>query len=261
MLQHNTDFVVIISNELKGVNLLRIGICETDSEYLSYLSQLLSQIRSIHGAKIIPSPNPKWLISDLSFHSEAFDILLIHREMSEEDGTYVAREAVRMNPACQVVLISDNNCILDEDYDIMNLFLLPKELVPSRLVTVIDKAVGIIQKQNEHYFYVRSNREKLFLPCSAVFYMEKVLRKTELVTSNKRYTTYQTPVELSAIANTDAFVQCHRSYYVNLKHIHSISAYEITLWNEVHLPIGSTYSKTLLEQYEQYYTELLAKKA
>lgn len=236
---------------------MRIGICESDSEYLSYLSGLLSQIRSIKGAAVIPYLNSRWFVSDLSLRVEAFDILLISREMEGYNGAYVAREAVRINPSCQVILISDLNCILDEDYDIAQLFLLPKEHVPLRLVTVIDRAVKLIQQKNERYFFVQANREKLLLPCSRVLYMEKMLRKTELVTSENRVSTYQIPSELLENAKAENFVQCHRSYFVNLANIYSIGTTEITLLNGDHLPIGNTYAKKLVEQYERYCSCLL----
>lgn len=237
---------------------MRIGICEPDAEYLDFLSRLLRQIRSINGATVVPYINSRWFVSDLSLRMEAFDILLVRREMDEYNGAFVAREAVRINPASQVILISDNNCILDEDYDIAHLFFLPKEHVPLRLVTVVDRAVSIIQKRNERYFGVQVNREKLRIPCSTVLYMEKMLRKTELVTAEKRYSTYQSPNELLDTAKTDIFVQCHRSYYVNLTQIYSIGPLEITIYNGAHLPIGNTYAKMLLEQYERYCSRLLS---
>lgn len=236
---------------------MRIGICEPNAEYMNYLMGLLSQIRSINGAAIIPYLNSKWFVSDLSLHVEAFDILLVKREMEGYNGAYVAREAVRINPSCQVILISDFNRILDEDYDVAQLFLLPKEHVPLRLVTVIDRAVKLIQQKNEHYFYVLANREKIRIPCSKVLYMEKMLRKTELVTSDNRISTYQTPSELIQNANAESFVQCHRSFFVNLDNIFSIATNEITLLSGEHLPVGSTFSKNLTEQYESYCSRLL----
>ena len=236
---------------------MRIGICVSSSEYMNYLTGLLSQIRSINGAAIIPYLNSKWFVADLSLRVEAFDILLITREMDGYNGAYVAREAVRINPSCQVILICEFNRILDEDYDIAQMFLLPKEHVPLRLVTVIDRAVKLLHQKNEHYFYVQANREKMLIPCSKVLYMEKMLRETELITTDNRIGTYQIPSELIENANTENFVQCHRSFFVNLENIFSIGTSEITLLNGEHLPIGSTFSKRLIEQYESYCACLL----
>lgn len=137
------------------------------------------------------------------------------------------------------------------------MFLLPKEHVPLRLVTVIDRAVKLLRQKNEHYFYIQANREKILIPCSRVLYMEKMLRKTELITSDNRIGTYQIPSELIENANTANFVQCHRSFYVNLENIYSIGTSEIALLSGEHLPIGSTYSKHLVEQYENYCACLL----
>lgn len=110
---------------------------------------------------------------------------------------------------------------------------------------------------HEHYFYVQANREKMLIPCSKVLYMEKMLRKTELITTDNRIGTYQIPSELIENANTENFVQCHRSFFVNLENIFSIGTSEITLLSGEHLPIGSTFSKRLIEQYESYCACLL----
>lgn len=126
-----------------------------------------------------------------------------------------------------------------------------------RLVTVIDRAVKLIQQKNEHYFYIQANREKILIPCSKVLYMEKMLRKTELITSDKRISTYQAPSELIENANTEIFVQCHRSFFVNLENIYSVGTNEITLLNGDRLPIGNTFSKGLVEQYDSFCACLL----
>lgn len=250
---HNADY----ATTMQGVIALRIGICEPDHDYLAYLSRLLNQIHSIYRATVIPYINPNWLVSDLSLRIEAFDILIINRDIEGYNGAYVAREAVRINPSCQVVLISNQNCVMDEDYEIAQHTLLPKEHVPLRLVTVIDRAVKIIHQRNERYFFVQANREKLLIPCSSVLYMEKMLRKTELVTLDKRISTYQIPSDLLESSKAENFVQCHRSYYVNLENIYSLGTTEIVLNNGDRLPIGKTFSQKITEQFERYCSCLL----
>lgn len=246
----------IIGYARKEGNVLRVGVCDSDREYLTFLTGLLRQIPVIHEATIIPYLNPKWFVSDLSLQIEAFDLLIISRHVTGYNGAYIAREASRINPACQVILISQENRILDEDYDIDHLFLLPREHVPLRLITVVERAVKIIRKRNERYFFVQVNREKLYIPSSSVLYMEKMLRKTELVTVCGRISTYQIPGELIEAAQAEDFVQCHRSFHVNLANIYSISASEIKLQNGVTLPIGNTYARNVTERYDQFCSKL-----
>ena len=86
--------------------------------------------------------------------------------------------------------------------------------------------------------------------------MEKMLRKTELVTVCGRISTYQIPGELIEAAQAEDFVQCHRSFHVNLANIYSISSSEIKLQNGVTLPIGNTYARNVTERYDQFCSKL-----
>lgn len=237
---------------------MKIAICDVDKSYLSYISVLLRQIRAIQNAEIIPYTNPRWCVSDLVSSKAIFDIVVLNRELGEYNGSMISSEIARIMPQCHIILITEENCIKDEDYDVRQMTILPKEHVPMRLVTVVERIAHTIYSLRESFFLVQSNRERIFLNCSSVYWMEKVLRKTEIVYKDTRISTYQTLSELLEQSQAECFAQCHRSIYVNLQNVFMIGTSEITMTNGARLPIGKTHKKDLVEAYDQYCRKLLS---
>lgn len=240
---------------------MRIGICDHTAEYVQWLTGLLSQIRKINNCTIIPYHEPRWLLDDIRTHAESFDLLLISKELKQLDYVDLILEVSELLPKCQIILYSEENCIDDRMYLIPKGVLLPKEHVPLRLITVVERLLTSLQQECEHYISIVANREHILLPCSRILYMEKVLRKTMIVTPTNILETYQIPSDLISESGTSDFVQCHRSYYINLTHLFSVGNKFITLDNSAVLPIGNTFSDSFHNAYTNYCSRLIHKSA
>lgn len=222
------------------------------------LKRLLGQIRVVKNADIITYVDPEWLISDVALHEQAFDILIINRSLGQHSGVSIAKEILRLNPFCQLILVTNDNRVDNNDYEAGHAFFLPKELVPTRLVTVIEQAARILERRHEQYLQVTANRERLLLPCSEVYYLERILRKTSIVLTEEAVETYQSPLELLETSGCDYFVQCHRGFYVNMNKIFRISQSSLRLINRKEIPIGSTFSQAMTTAYANYCRRLLS---
>ena len=247
-----------IKRVCEGVILIRIGICDPNAEYIAFLTRLLGQIRAVKNADIITYVDPEWLISDVALHEQAFDILIINRSLGRHSGVSIAKEILRLNPFCQLILVTNDNRVDNNDYEAGHAFFLPKDLVPTRLVTVIEQAARIIEQRHEQYLQVTANRERLLLPCSEVFYLERILRKTAIVLAAETVETYQSPQELLETVDNNCFVQCHRSFYVNMNKIFRIGQSNLHLVNREEIPIGSTFAQTMTAAYDSYCRRLLS---
>lgn len=71
----------------------------------------------------------------------------------------------------------------------MNPRILPK-FVPLYLVTAIQKSVVNLAAM-EHSFVVTANSEKIYVPCRDVLYLERIQRKTHIVTKDDTIETYR----------------------------------------------------------------------
>lgn len=236
---------------------MRIAVCETQADYINYICRLLKQIREVSFATVATYTDPEWMISDVFLRTEAFDIAIISRELGTHNGVFIANEMTKKNNACQIVLISEKNCILPEYYDMNHACILPKEYVPLHLVTAIQKSVGNLSAMEHSFFMVTANSEKIYVPCRDVLYLERVQRKTHIVTREDTIETYQLPQDMiDSVCGLD-FVQCHRSIYVNLRKMTRYQANEFTLERGIKIPIGRQYALQVKEAIRRFENGLM----
>jgi DNA-binding LytR/AlgR family response regulator len=236
---------------------MRIAVCETQAEYIDYICKLLKQIREVSFATVATYTDPEWMISDVLLRTEAFDIAIISRELGTHNGVFIAREIVKKNASCQIVLISEKNRILPEYYEMNHACILPKEFVPLYLVTAIQKSVVNLSSMEHSFFVVASNSEKIFVPCRDVLYLERIQRKTHIVTKDDTIETYQLPQDIIGSVRGLDFVQCHRSIFVNLRKVTRYQANEFTLEQNIKLPIGRQYALQMKEALRRFESGLM----
>lgn len=231
---------------------MRIGICDNDKTYLQWLIGLLRQIREVSESVIVSYQEAGWLLDDIESHREHFDILIINRELKRTSTIDILLRIADADPICRIIILNDDNSIDEDLYQLSKGILLPKEHVPLHLVTVIQRSISSLLKESDTLLSVICKREHIFLPCSQVLYMEKLLRKTIVVTEHQLIETYQSPRELIQQALPSVFSQCHRSYYINMHKIYSVTNSHVKLYNSTVLPIGNTFSDTFQQEFKDF---------
>ena len=237
---------------------IRIGICVANAARLSLLTRLIRQVRAVAGADLVPYTEPEWLISDVVRREQAFDVLLIQRELGRHSGASIAKEVLRLNPRSRIVLLSEENRVDADDYEIGEFSLLPMEHVALRMVTVLEQAARFHEKAGERYMLAVVRREKLLLPCSEILYLERIQRKTAVVLPGETVETYQTPQELLESGGTGSFVQCHRSIWVNMDRVFRFGQTRVILQGGTELPVGAMYAQSAEARWEERCRELLS---
>lgn len=237
---------------------MRIGICDSDWRYVRWLTGLVRQIDCVRESLIVPYCKPSWLVEDVCSNAESFDILIISRKLETESGVDTILKVRARNPHCMAILLSEDNIVIPEMYRLSHSVLLPKELVPLHLITVVNRLAASLERKRERYVHLIAGREHRIIPCSQILYMEKILRKTLVVTKTCSFETYQPPKELLEQSGTTVFVQCHRSYYVNLQNVHTLCSSQIQMINGSSIPVGNTFVEALHSAYSGYCTDLLS---
>lgn len=237
---------------------MRIGICDTDQTYVKWIAGLVRQIGCAKDSAIIPYCKAGWLIEDVYSCAEAFDLLIISQRQERMSGVEVVLQVCKVNPQCRVILLTEKNAVDPDIYRLAHGVLLPKEHVPLHLITVVNRLAESLQRQHEQYIRLVCDRERRIIPCSQIQYMERVLRKTVVVTNARNYETYQSPKELLEAGGCTTFIQCHRSFYVNLFNVETICSTHIKLTEEYVIPVGSTYSDAVRSAYDNYCTRLVS---
>lgn len=237
---------------------MRIAICETYIPYLNYIIRLLKQIREVESSTIVSYVDPDWILSDLSARTEAFDIAIVNKDFGNQQGIHIAQNIAQRFSYCQIIIVSEVNTIFPEYYEVNSAYLLPKEHMPNHLVTVIQKAYRNLEKLDNSLLLVISNNDKILIPLVDILYLERVLRKTQIVLRNEVLETYQTPQQLLNKEIAWRFLQCHRSIYVNIKKICKLRATELILKENISIPIGRAFAPEVKNKFQNIINEIQA---
>jgi DNA-binding LytR/AlgR family response regulator len=231
---------------------MRIAICDSDIDCINYIIRMLKQIRELENTVVTSYVDSSWLISDVRKREEAFDILIINTRIKGIDGIQLAKNILEYNATCQIIFISDTSELIPECYQVDHVYLLSRGKLPYYLYTAIQKAIQIIGSLDEKYISVTMNKAKILIPCNDILYFERVQRQTIIVLGKQRYTTYQTPSELINQVGQERFIQCHRSFHMNIKKVLGYNKNEFILMNDILIPIGRQFNRKSKEVYSEY---------
>ena len=231
----------------------RIALCDDAPQDRAYIRSILASW----------SQNRKRLIRIEEFSSaesflfhyaedKAWDILLLDIEMGNMDGVTLAKKIRQENDSVQMVFITGFADYISEGYEVAALHYLMKPVKQDKLFAVLDRAVASIQK-TERVILLPVGGEILRLPVNQVQYVEAFSHMVAVVTTEE---TIQVKMPISELEKLlgDAFIRCHRSYLVGIKHIARLSKAEVILDNGKALPLSRTAAPLVHKALISYYT-------
>lgn len=224
---------------------MQIVLFEKQHQYAEYVTQLLRAIESIAQATVVCYSEPDFIVSDVTQRLEAFDIAILCQQINTRDEIYIGRAISRFNASCQIIFISKTGLLDPEYYEVPHLYTLSVDHVPQYMNLVIRKAICNLEKLDREQLLVVTNSEKRYVPCRDVLYLEQILRKTSIVTTDGIMETYQSPQKLLQCDQRARFVQCHKGFFVNSKKIIGLRSGELLLAGGQTVPIGRTFQKEI----------------
>ena len=231
----------------------RIALCDDAPQDRAYIRSILASwvenSKQLVHIEEFPSAE-----SFLFCYAEdkAWDILLLDIEMGAMDGVSLAKKIRQDNESVQIVFITGFADYITEGYEVSALHYLMKPVKKEKLFAVMDRAVAAVQK-TERVILLPVGREMLRLPVNQVQYVEAFSHTVAVVTTEE---TIQVKMPISELEKLlgDAFIRCHRSYLVGIKHIARLSEVEVILDNGKALPLSRTAAPLVHKAFISYYT-------
>ena len=239
---------------LVGGQGMRIAVCDDEevqrkliTKYLQEWARERSQL-----AETVPFPSgEKFLFSweDDKF----FDLLILDIEMDKLSGMELAKKVREENEEIPILFITGYETYMAQGYEVSAIQYLLKPTSREKLFAVMDKlAKG---KKAEEKLTFSMDEGLLLLAPSEIWYVEAAGHYCMLHTSCRQYHLHHSLTEMIKIlGKLMEFVQCHRSYLVNLKHISAITRTEIVMDDqEARIPISRSAYKAVNETFIKNY--------
>lgn len=216
---------------------MNVAICDDELSQLNYLNDCVRRFSLAHGLSLhislFDSAEKFWF----SWEQNAFSLILLDIQMQGQSGMDLARELREKNDNAAIIFITAISDCIGEGYDVSAVHYLIKPIDEKRLFAALEKAIAAAEKQPKKLIFSVGG-ENIALTADEIEYAEAFSHTASLSLTNGGADLSQSFGSVLPALENEGFVRCHRSYAVNISHIHSIKKYEITLDSGKVVPVS-----------------------
>lgn len=187
-----------------------------------------------------------------AWEDETFDLLILDIEMGALSGMELAGKIRKENEEIPILFITGYEKYMAQGYDVAAFHYLLKPVRQEKLFEILDR-ISKKKKPEEKLIFPMAEGHFL-LPAGKIWYVEAMGHDCLLCTAEeKRQIRMSMGAVLKLLCGRKGFVQCHRSYLVNLQHISAIVRAEIILDDGRRIPVSRRAHKEVNEAFIQTY--------
>jgi len=183
------------------------------------------------------------LIADLGANPDAFDAFVLDIIMDGPDGIQVGRKIRELGIRKPIIYTTSAREYAFEAYGIDAIAYLPKPLDPDRLDDALDLAWELNKPRTLETVQIKGKDGMSVIAVSDIVYVENVaraasyhLRDGSVLATTTNRTSFENSI--GSLLQHAAFVQPHKSFFVNMHYIRTLGAEAITLDDGQTIPIS-----------------------
>lgn len=185
-------------------------------------------------ASLLTFLSDKELLQFLQNHSA--DLLFLDIQLNTANGIAIAKQLNQSNPSLSIVYITGYTEYSNEICLSRFSSFLTKPIDELKLKFVLNQMLNEIETHT-NYITLKIGTSPISLDTRKIIYIESDRRQIILHCTD---TIIQYYYKISDIVDVlpDSFVQCHKSYIVNMEYVQSIQNNEILLKTQVKIPVS-----------------------
>lgn len=229
--------------------MLRIGICDTDTEFLSKLATALHdqfnpcKIEYMYG----PSALEVFLCSDCA----DVDILITEIELRDKNAINILSAHLKASSAMQILYMTSKIEYCTEVYETRHCGFLLKPIRADLLERNVKRAVTLLAEAKKEGILILKNGNAHIVRASSLIYVEGSRRTIKVITDSEILESYEKIADF--IYRLDGrFLQCHKSYIVNMERVRQFCGDSFLMDNGNLVPISQSRRKSAREQFLSY---------
>ncbi len=200
------------------MNKLHIAICEDNDLELNHLISIIEN----HGASITYQTFSSGKEFLDTFKRGVFDLLIMDIYLGDITGIEIVSDVRMIDSEICVAFQTSSLEHTRASYRLNALKYLEKPVEKTELLELID--FTLMKKNNAPYLEIVSNRKNMRILLSHIMYLEQKSRKVLIYLANGEIITTNTKLSEIQPMLTSDFLNCHKSYIVNLSYVKNINA-------------------------------------
>lgn len=211
---------------------LRIGICDDESADLVQIVSLMKEYDRNENFSVTTFFRAGALLEEAQLYP--FDIVILDIEMEPPTGFEIAKELISLQNPPSIIFATKSNAYALKGYGVAIRYL-QKPVSEESFIEAMDAAVT---DAAAHRLTFNIDCTTFAIPLRDICFLEIFGHYSVVHTKTTTYRMRSTLKELTANLPRNYFVSPHKSYVVNLEHIQSASATEITIDTGEKIPIS-----------------------
>lgn len=188
-----------------------------------------------------------------------FDIVVMDIDFGPDAPTGIDAVSHWFPAGCgtQIIYVSGYSKFCSLVYRTEYAYFLLKPFTQKSFHEAFSKAVLQVRSYRQRTLAIRTRGSVVAIPVESITHIESNKRKVLIHTLDSDVEAYASIVELLG-ALPDNFVQCHKSFVVNMAHIRVLNTGEALLVSGVSIPISQKRRKAVQESFMVYARELIS---
>ena len=216
---------------------MRILLCDDNPLHLQHTEALLKP--AIGNAELLTYTDARALQAAVEAGEALPDVAVLDIEMEGQDGVHIAALLNRVAPDCQIIFLSGHADFASEVYTTRHVWFVLKDRADEYLLPALQKAIDNLAAKTQSSLVFRAEGSTVALPPRNVLYIERVGRRSRVVTDTREYLSPSPPSALAGSAS-GAFVRCHQGFWVQMAHVQALDHGEFVMDNGDRIPISRT---------------------
>lgn len=181
----------------------------------------------------------------------SFDLFFLDIQMPDKDGIALARKIREREDESLIIFITVLAEYVYDAFEVEALNYICKPIDDRRLQRTLDRAIRKLQKAESKCLFVKTMNWCKAVKLDDLYYCEVTNRTVHLHTKGGVITYYSKLGDIRKQLDC-RFVQCHRSYLVNLDYLLEYSNGQITLECGEHIPVSRLRHQDFMEAIMRY---------
>lgn len=237
---------------------MNVAICDDDSIYREALRssiQSWSGLHQLHEVVLVRNFASSEDLLEAWQSGLTIDIAFLDIQIPGEiSGLELAKVIRKTNEHASIVFVTNYSEYAYDGYSVNALRYLRKPICDSSLYECLDIAYHQWEFAQKQFIYIDQKKQKFVLPLQHILYIEAAAHHLLIHPVEKEPIVYRSYIrDMMEKLSADMFVQCHRSYIVNILYARSIFQNHIAIAGNHSIPIGQKYMDAVLNRFKQYY--------
>ena len=223
--------------------MLRVSICDDDVATLSQLEELVRQY-------LYPS---ELCLATYSGYGEFLttrqyvDLLFMDIDLGDGCGIELAKEVKKTDSGTCVIFVTAHPEYVEESFEVEPVYFLVKPIRPDSFHRAMDRAMErLAAERQESRLTVTFQNRVSAVALRDISYIEFSVRSATIHAGTRVLRTYEKLSSLQQRVDS-RFIQCHKSYLVNMDYVIGFQGNTLELCGGVEIPVSQSRAKVTRE--------------